>query len=271
MQENKRILLFSIALSIVSLVIIVFNINHDSKISEFLYSFFQNVFAGLIVLIGTSWISYNRRKKEILEGILAYCNKFTKMFTKIEYMRIDEFKDFESFDVELKGKDEKYDEYDEETKRKMHSRYANEIIRKDKDELEKLMKKYLDISEYDLTDFWNFYGELDFIFGKKIRKEMYNDLFKYIEFVFDFVRIACYHFNIYFESKKGNVLANRSFLKELQDVIFVRINQKEFEKYKKYPHTYFSDGEIVINSVYIKIEEQFNEIWKFTYGKNMNI
>ena len=265
-------MIFSVISSIISIIIIKFNFHHENEVSEFLYSFFQNVFAGLIVLIGTTLISYNRRRKEILEEILSYCFRFNKMFTKVEYLDMEDFKNFTQFDKELQEKDEKYDSYDEKTKRKMHRQYADELIQNDKLELEKMMKKYLFISEYDLTDFWNLYGELDFLFfNKKLKQEIYDNLFNYVGNVFDKVGIACYHFNKYFEYKNGNVLANRAFLKDLQKTIFVKIDQKEYEKYKNYPHVCFNGEETFVNDVYIKIRRQYDRIWTIAYGKKKDV
>ena len=84
MKENKQLFIYSLIVTAISVIVVAFTINYENK---FWCNIFQNVLAGSVVLIGTSWISYSRNKRILLENILNYCNKFSSKFGKIQHLK----------------------------------------------------------------------------------------------------------------------------------------------------------------------------------------
>ena len=87
MKLNKRLFYFSMAVSILILIITIL-LNFclkDNDIAQYISNILLNIFSGLIVLIVTSLFDYFIKRREILEEIMTQCKYFAIEFDKIKY------------------------------------------------------------------------------------------------------------------------------------------------------------------------------------------
>ena len=263
MKENKQLFIYSLIVTAISLIVIAFTINYENN---FWCNIFQNILAGSVVLIGTSWISYSRNKRILLENILTCCSKFSSKFGKIHHLKelptYDEYKRQRLLSDEKISEEVLVDDYKE---------YKLKFINEHKKEAEKIMHYYIELSNTEMKEFWDLYGELDFLTGKKKRYKLYNNIFKYTNELINAIIEKSYHFKIYFETENGdgNIGVNVQFINELQRKFFTRTTYHEIEniqKEKTLANLYcYSEEECYYNSQQLYYSEKFEEIKKITY------
>jgi hypothetical protein len=143
--------------------------------------------------------------------------------------------------------------------------------------MEKIMKQYLEINNMYLTEFYNQYDSLEFLFSKKKKLDIYNSIFDYTKEIRDKICEKCYHFNIYFEATNGNKKVNYQFVRELQENIFY-YEEKNLNDMSKWNFN-FDDGTnhishhdsiknkkyIVSNIVSKYYDNQFVNVGKINY------
>lgn len=265
MKENKQLLIFSIIMTVISIIVIAFTLQYENN---FWCNIFQNILAGTVVLIGTTWISYERRKRIILEKILNYCNKFSNKFGKIQHLEeLITYEEYKQKKLLNKGKT------DEGITEKMikleYQNYKTQFVNQHKKEAEKIMKYYIELSNIDLEDFWDLYGELEFIIHRNLKIELYNEAFEHTHELINKIKEKAYHFNIYFEQKNGNILVNINFINKLQRNFFTESNLSKINNIEenRIANTvyYQSEGKCYYNSQQLYYAEEFEKIKKITY------
>lgn len=260
MKENKQLFIYSLIVTAISVIVVAFTINYENN---FWCNIFQNVLAGSVVLIGTSWISYSRNKRILLENILNYCNKFSSKFGKIQHLK--ELLTYDEYRSQRLSSDE---EITEEVLADDYKKYKLKFVNEHKKEAEKIMQYYIELSNTEMEEFWNLYGELDFLTGKKERDKLYNNIFKYTNELINAIIEKSYHFNSYFEAKNGNIEANIQFINELQRKFFTKATCHEIKNIKKekvLTNLYCYSEECYYNSQQLYYSEKFEEIKKITY------
>lgn len=260
MKENKQLFIYSLIVTVISIIVIAFTINYENN---FWCNIFQNILAGSVVLIGTSWISYSRNKRILLENILNYCNKFSSKFGKIQHLK--ELLTYDEYKSQRLLNNEKIPE---EVLENDYKEYELKFVNEHKKEAEKIMQYYIELSNTELKEFWDLYGELDFLIGEKERVKLYNDVFEHTNKLINAIIEKAYHFNIYFEAENGNIFVNIHFINELQKNFFTKITCHEIEnisKEIKLVNRYFYSEEGYYNIQQLYYNEKFEEIKKITY------
>lgn len=260
MKENKQLFIYSLIVTVISIIVIAFTINYENN---FWCNIFQNILAGSVVLIGTSWISYSRNKRILLENILNYCNKFSSKFGKIQHLK--ELLTYDEYKSQRLLNNEKIPE---EVLENDYKEYELKFVNEHKKEAEKIMQYYIELSNTELKEFWDLYGELDFLTGEKERVKLYNDVFEHTNKLINAIIEKAYHFNSYFEAKNGNIEANIQFINELQRKFFTKATYHEIKNIKKekvLTNLYCYSKECYYNSQQLYYSEKFEEIKKITY------
>lgn len=273
MKENKRIILFALLVSILTMIISpILHFGIGSEIAIYISNILLNIFAGTIVLICTSLLYYFVERRRILTKIMDECLSLIKKFSTINYLQDYEFYPYDVF-LEYYNKNSKLKKSEikiayEQAKEKYQEK---QIIK-----MEEEMKKYISISDMSLKKFWNLYDELDFLCFNKKKKYIYDLLFDYTHNLINTICDKCYHFKIYFESNNGNKPVNYNLVRELQSKFFyyeehqLRENIKWKKDLTNLSYNYHEDrlkktASITTNIVVEKYYDLIDTIGKIAY------
>lgn len=210
MKENKIIFYISIIVCILTISISIYlHFFQYSKVHEFVSNILLNIFASSSVLICTSLVNYFIDRRRILDMLMNKCINLEKLFSKVSYLQ--EF-DYGSF--------EQYKQYNKNITKEIYEVSKQNYENKQYEQMEIIMKQYLSIIEYDLSDFYDIYNKIDFISGKKIKFEIHNKIFNYTMELRNIIAYYTSHFSIYFDAENGNKKVNYNFVRKLQENIF---------------------------------------------------
>lgn len=217
MKENKRIILYALIVSILTIIISpILHFGISSDVAIYISNILLNIFAGTVVLIGTSLMYYFVERRRILTKIMDECLFLIEKFSNLNYLEDYEFCSYEEW-FEYYNKNSKFKKNEiKDMYEKAKERYQENQIIKMEDE----MKKYISISDIKLTKFWHLYEGLDFLWCNKNKFYIYDLLFDYTRKVYNMIWDRSVDFKIYFESNNGNKKANYNFVRELQTNIF---------------------------------------------------
>lgn len=226
MKENKRLFYFAIIISILSLGISTYlNFKVKTEVAIYISGIMLNIFAGSIILVGTSLIYYFSERRKLFHSIMNQCLLLRNTFNDIEYLEDISYCSFEEY-YEYYKNQEPFSKMSMKEIKKLYASNKENHEEKIYSKMEKIMKAYLVIDNLDLTEFYTLYDSLDFIFSKKKKIEIYNMLFGYTKELRDKIREKAYHFNIYFNSVNGNKVVNYQFVRKLQENLFYYEEQK---------------------------------------------
>lgn len=210
MKENKILFYISTTLCLIciftSIYLYFFNFNN---VNNYISNVLLSIFGSSCVLLATSLVNYSIERKKILEELMDECIKLEKLFSKIQYLQ------------ELD-----YGTYNQH--KKFYKNLSKEIYQSSKEgheqkqyqQMEKIMKQYINIIEYDLTSFYNIYNKIDFLINNKLKFDIHKKIFNYTMELKDNIVEYGRHFIIYFEATNGNKKVNYSFVRDLQKNIF---------------------------------------------------
>lgn len=192
MKLSKVIFYFSVMISIFCLIIgTIFSFGFaGNTIIEFLSNILMNIFAGTIVLIGTSLLEYLLNKEEVMEEILIEAQEISNIVGMITYVR---------------------------------EKNVEEMDRKN---LFIVVQEYMDLINHGFTKFFFLSDKAEFLFDfKDKKKKNINDIF-FIR-VNNFYRVLFTNQGIFKEYVKHqnykNIDDDRKIfyiIKELQEQIF---------------------------------------------------
>lgn len=201
MKENKRIIYISIMVCFITLLISIYlYFFKDSNVSNYISNILLNIFASSCVVIGTSLVYYFVERKKVLEHLMDYCIKLERLFSKIEFLSNIDYEDNELSKIKFSKKEFK--------------------------QFEKVMRQYVEVIEYDLSEFYSIYNRIDFLIGNSKKYEIHKKIFDYTMNLRKEISKYVRHFIIYFESNSGNKEVNYDFLMKVQPLIF------DIENYK---------------------------------------
>ena len=149
MKENKRIILYALIVSILTIIISpILHFGIGSDVAIYISNILLNIFAGTVVLIGTSLMYYFVERRRVLTKIMDECLFLIEKFSNLNYLEDYEFCSYEEW-LEYYNKNSKFKKSEIKSMyEKAKERYQEKQIIKMEDE----MKKY--------RDFWRKYKVL---------------------------------------------------------------------------------------------------------------
>ena len=239
MKLSKIVFYFSTFISIITLILgITLNFCFaQNPIVNFIVNIFMNIFAGTIVLIGTSLFEYFLSKVEVLKSIMLECTKILKLVSNIDYLAEDNVENLE------------------------------------RQQLIDLAQKYVKTINYDITNFLLLIDELNFLVDYRRKKiQEYNKLFfKKVNNLFELLYsegmdLENYILDINYKNKQGDKIIFNT-IKKMQDGIFYYEETSNFQDNdckKKYPNY-----EEIQQEIYLGVNEKNNKhiflVNKFEY------
>ena len=219
MKENKRLFWFAVATSIITLILSFIFYSNKNNFLNYISSLSLNIFSGSLILICTSIVYYFVERRRTLQNIMHELILLRNKFCKLKYL--DDI-DVCSFDVFKKNYCKMYNKKNISNKelKKEYEEYKNNHVNKIYEEMEEIMQQYLEVNKMNLTNLNNLYDNIDYLFGKKLKDEMFYSIFDFTYKLKDKISRACFHFNIYFEDGAGNKFVNYEIVRELQKLIF---------------------------------------------------
>ena len=98
MKENKRLFYFAIIISILSLGISIYlNFKVKTEVAIYISGIMLNIFAGSIILVGTSLIYYFSERRKLFHSIMNQCLLLRNTFNDIEYLEDISYCSFEEY------------------------------------------------------------------------------------------------------------------------------------------------------------------------------
>lgn len=131
-------------------------------------------------------------------------------------------------------------------------------------DIERSMDIVIEMANYDYICLDNAYGNIDFIFGnKRLRKYIYNDIYKPIIDLKNLIIEKAFHFKEYKKTVNGNLKVMKMFIDEIDNVIMFRdCKELSDESICKMNYSY--------NKFVRNIRDELNsEYYKIMYGNNM--
>ena len=218
MKENKRIIYISIVICLITLCLSVYlQFYVGSDIAQYISGIVLNIFAGAIMLVATSGIYYFVERRKVLTELMDECLKIRNLFNKIEYLDEYSVATLEQYKAFYK---KTTSNLNDEQIEEMYKQYVESNKEKKYHNMEKVMQEYLVVANYDFTYFYTLYDRIDFLFGKKLKHQLYRQIFEYTKNMTNAIREKAFHFNEYFNAQRGNKVVNFGFVRELQEKVF---------------------------------------------------
>lgn len=236
MRVHKLSAYISLVLMFITILFsIICTFNNELKNNEvliFINSISLNIFAGVIVLFGTSLISYFYERKRAMEKVLIKNIDFSNNYRKIKYFNREIAEKFEDFEKDIKKSNI---EVDKNSIKVLYQRLIKKNKEKEEENLKEIIRFYIELREkLVLGELWDAYGDLDFLcdIGNKTKNYLYNDFFKFISDIH--IKIGEYInlFKSYLDNGTPNYEMVRESLESLQNNIF-KVAEKSIEDIKK--------------------------------------
>ena len=282
MRISKFTFWISFILSILTLMLSIFmtfytKIN-DLLIIKFINGIMQNIFAGTIVLSITSIFEYFVNRKRTLENVMNEIIHMRHVFNQIKYF------DNRPFISKDKFLDEYKDKGNESELTEIYKKQRKKYEMKQKNNFDKIINYYIEISEISCDKFWNSYVDIDLLldFRNDKKKKIYNEFYYPIYELFKVIRECAFHFNEYKKANFGNYKVNTEILCNLQNKIFTFEEVSFNENGDTNPFTVDNDTIDVVsegfdfirgtsyvcgNKITKSLTKCYEEIWLLTYGK----
>ncbi|MDD3340644.1 MAG: hypothetical protein PHN72_00360 [Bacilli bacterium] len=275
MRLNKMVFYFALAISIVSVSIsIFFTFFISNDITAFISNVLLNIFAGTIVLLATSLFDYYLQRRKLLTAIMEAILKYRNIFSKIKFLDlIDKIPIYEECKEYYNNQQNKI-----EFTQRDYEKQKKKSINKIKENMEKIMDTYIEISYINFSEAWLLWDELYFLkpFDRnKKRKWFYEEIFGYIYNLLNDIKEQAFHFNIY-KNEFQNFEVNYEKIVELQKKIFY-YEERDAGDYnwnyevEEFDIRSYADNPInkkhciVINNIEKHLSKMFVEVGKINY------
>lgn len=227
MRLSKDIFWISVIITIICLIVsIILSFKIElNNFTNYINSIIQNILAGTIVLVLTSFAEYHYAKQDALEELIFELKRINDNY--LYNLRFWDYRDYptkDKYKINYKKLYTGQEEipFSEKELDKMYNESLDKYTKKQAEDFNIIIKQYIDISKYDMDIFWLKYRKISFLldFNNKERNKIYDEIFCYWQNIMKEIKDASFHFNEYLNSKHGNYNVNKDILIKLQNKIF---------------------------------------------------
>lgn len=194
MRLNCILIKISIGLLTVSLAISIFLTFFicNTKIIVYLNNILLSIVGGAIIMLLTAIVEYLSFKRKNMENLMKKITEYKKLFSKIKYLEEITIPTYD--DYKQTHHTGSLNPMAEIEFRNTYYEYVKTLIKN----FDEVIDTYVSISETNLDDFWDIYGDMKFIFfDKRHRLKLYNELFSYISTEINKIKKIAFHIDIY--------------------------------------------------------------------------